>query len=274
MADVVRVVFAADTNYVMPLAASVRSVIDNCRSPVEIAILARGISGTAKGKLLRSWGADADIEFFDLDDASFGRLGDLERRGHTRVTSTSYARLMAPEVLPQSWHRVVYLDVDTITIGDIGELWDVDLEGAPCAGVQEVFVSLLATSSWPYVNSGVLLIDLDAWRRDGIGRLAIEWARARSTSDRPPSDTKAINHVLKGNWKALDETWNLATPMYMKLSRNGRGPRTAEHRRILEAERIRHFQVFKPWEKRYAEIPGSALFYEYLDRTQWRGWRP
>ena len=65
------------------------------------------------------------------------------------------------KVLPLD--RVISLDVDTIVLGDLTPLWELDLQGRHAAACREI--------TWggrPYHNNGVCVMDLKRIREDGI----------------------------------------------------------------------------------------------------------
>lgn len=72
-------------------------------------------------------------------------------------------RLALPAILPDE-KRVLWLDVDTIVADDISELFETDLQGCYFAAAEEP-----SRSKQPFIyhNAGVLLMDLEALRRDG-----------------------------------------------------------------------------------------------------------
>lgn len=78
----------------------------------------------------------------------------------TRWTYMTLMRLALPEILPDE-HRVLWLDVDTIVVDDISQLFETDLEGCYFGAAEEP-----SHSQRPFVyhNAGVLLCDLDALR--------------------------------------------------------------------------------------------------------------
>ena len=79
---------------------------------------------------------------------------------NSRWTYMTLMRLALPEILPDE-HRVLWLDIDTIVIGDISELFGIDLDGCYFAAAEEPTRS---KRPFTYHNTGVLVIDLDALR--------------------------------------------------------------------------------------------------------------
>jgi lipopolysaccharide biosynthesis glycosyltransferase len=151
-------------------------------------------------------------------------LSDLAPKGY--ITAASLLRLIAPNVLPDLC-RVIYLDVDVVVHRSLHHLFAIPLDGKPLAGA--IDLSLLAhrynTNSWwhdtitdymdnvlrvdpaKYVNTGVLLIDLAALRRDDFTTKATSMARERHGTFLF-FDQDVINVIYRDRIKLLDARWN------------------------------------------------------------------
>ncbi len=142
-----------------------------------------------------------------------------------------YYRFMIPDLIDAD--RVIYLDSDTMVRRSLSALWTLDLQGHPVAACvdflrlstlngdriplahadtvltvpeycKQVLGIDLATT--PYFNSGVMVMNLEAWRRtDLAGR-----CRAECGSDRVLNfvDQDATNQIVRGNFLRLDARWN------------------------------------------------------------------
>jgi lipopolysaccharide biosynthesis glycosyltransferase len=119
-------------------------------------------------------------------------------------------RLMMGRLLPDL-HRVIYLDIDTMTRRSLLPLWLTDLEGCVVGGVEEFAdvtqAKLGNPPEYPYINSGVLLVDLDLWRALGLDTKIIA-----AIADHPEKyfyfDQDAINHLLYDKIKPLPAVYN------------------------------------------------------------------
>ncbi|MFP5306033.1 MAG: glycosyltransferase family 8 protein [Gammaproteobacteria bacterium] len=146
------------------------------------------------------------------------RVAGLPTMG--RISQVMWYRLFLPELLADA-SRVLYLDCDTLVVDSVQELWRTDLAGAWVAAVSNVFEPGRETRARAvglsdvrqYFNSGVLLIDLDAWRReDCAGRIL---ALARDPAARLVwPDQDALNTVLAGRWHALHPRWNCQNSLF------------------------------------------------------------
>ena len=83
-----------------------------------------------------------------------------------------YFRIFASKYLPQGLERILYLDADTIVINPLKELYETDFEGnyyVAATHVKKVLhklneIRLNIKEDEPYINTGVLLINLKALR--------------------------------------------------------------------------------------------------------------
>ena len=83
-----------------------------------------------------------------------------------------YFRIFASKYLPQGLERILYLDADTIVINPLKELYETDFEGnyyVAATHVKKVLhklneIRLNIKEDEPYINTGVLLINLEALR--------------------------------------------------------------------------------------------------------------
>jgi lipopolysaccharide biosynthesis glycosyltransferase len=91
-----------------------------------------------------------------------------------RYPKQIYYRLAAPLLLPENLSRILYLDVDTVVIGSLQELYETDFSGfyyVACTHTR-AFLSRLNQARLgihkkvPYVNTGVMLLNLSALREN------------------------------------------------------------------------------------------------------------
>lgn len=214
-----------------------------------------------KAKLRQSCGAGAErLEFFDIDPGAAELQGLLP--SNFSANPSIFVRMLIPALLSDESGRLLYLDSDTLIAGSLKPLAEVDLGGLAVAAVEDETCHpkhdgrLPLAPDRPYFNSGVLLIDLAAWRRDDLSRRILEFAKANATKIAFP-DQDALNCVLDGRAVRLDPRWNLTRP---KAEQGCDDPR------------IMHFTGTKPWSAA-CRHPARALFLEYRAQTPWRNAR-
>ena len=115
------------------------------------------------------------------------------------------------------YDKGIYIDSDTILIGDIGELFDVDLGDKVIAARPDPKVAnvpefvdyvekALDVSHRDYVNSGVLLLDLKKMRK--LHYITKMTDLIKEDVDLVAPDQDYLNVILKGKIKHLSREWN------------------------------------------------------------------
>ncbi len=92
--------------------------------------------------------------------------------------------------------RVLYLDADTVVAGDISELWQTPLDSYELAGVLDHYGKIFMGIRYmrKYINSGVLLLNLDMIRKTGLFKRCI---RRLATKKTFLPDQSAINLYVR-----------------------------------------------------------------------------
>lgn len=279
-------VCAADDNYAMPLAVTVRSALANLMNDRKVAlyILDGGIRERNRQKIQQSFNPEQiSITWIQPDPQKFEHLR-LDRY----LTIASYFRLLLPELIPVSVKKAIYLDTDMVVEGDLEQLWQIEINDCHVLAVQddvEQYISMaeglknirsLATpADAKYFNSGLLVINLEKWRSENIGHQVLEFVRQNSTEARHDQD--GLNAVLAGKWCELDPRWNQMPKIYEYASWKESPYSEEVYRAVLQKPYIIHFTNSpKPWcagLKAQCTHPQKNRFYTYLDMTAWAGWR-
>ena len=140
-----------------------------------------------------------------------------------------YFRLFAPEILPSSIRKILYLDVDTVCINPIDELYHTDIEDyyfAGCTHTRKVLTQLNAIrlgvgldSDYSYLNTGVLLMNLERLAEHYDRNRIIDFIRRKSRSLILPDQDVIM--ALYGSGIRLVDTfrYNLAGILTFQMSR-------------------------------------------------------
>ncbi len=298
--DPPHILCVADDAYAMPLAVTLASAARQLRSglPLIVHLFDAGIR-EANWVGLKETLADLPIHVDRLPFDS-ARLQRLPVSHH--ISHAAYARLLAADLLPRDLRRVVYLDSDLLVRHDLTPLWEAPFDGAWCLAVPDIacpFVDArhadsnyrraapyLATPApirnWQalglnpgdhYFNSGVLVIDLEAWRREDLSRRFLD---CLAVNERWVWcwDQYALNVVLAGRWRRLPLRWNVGSHAFDYAEPTAAPWPADEFAAALEDPAILHFtSEFKPW--RWKAIhPHRADFFEFLRQTAWHDWQP
>jgi lipopolysaccharide biosynthesis glycosyltransferase len=212
----VRVAFATDDGYARPLAVAGGSVIRHLGKDrsLELYVLDMGISKLNRRKIEESFASpQVKISWIIGRQEAVSGLPS----GGPWITRSTYARLLLSDVLPAHVDRVLYLDCDLVVRRCIGELYDLEFDGAVALAVQATaapFVcSLWGVGGWfeagraasdVNFNAGVMLIDLAAWRREKIGQAALEFAWACDPDHLLVVDQEALNATIGLRIRSID----------------------------------------------------------------------
>ncbi len=289
---------AADDGYAMPLAVSIRSVIDRLAPErrLGIVVLDGGIRPANRERVLRSWPADRVQVAWLKPDASVFDDAPTWRW----VNRVMYYRLLLPQLLPEAIAKILYLDVDVLALSDISALWDEPMGDVALRATQDptspyMDAERAMPSGWvqpaegftpqplpkyelhglepdtPYLNSGVLMMNLDWWRRHEVTRRLLECLRENAGHIEAP-DQYALNVVLRGAWAPMDPGWNALAVLHRRGSWRETHYDEATFRRLLEAPYILHWAgVQKPWNGLGA-VPREEFFHRTRAGTAWAGW--
>jgi lipopolysaccharide biosynthesis glycosyltransferase len=165
-----------------------------------------------------------------------------------------FARALLADMLPRATGRLLYLDADVIVNKSIRGAFDVDMRGLPIAARHvDPEKSRLENERigrplhLPYFNGGVLLIDLDAWRREHMTEKVLSRASEQGKTKLPDQDAiAAVTDIAP-----LDVTYNWS-----------------KHHDFEKAAII-HFTREKPNTVK-CNHPAKTLYLRYRAETAWR----
>ncbi|MBM3859095.1 MAG: glycosyltransferase [Verrucomicrobia bacterium] len=183
----------------------------------------------------------------------------------------TFGRWFLPDVLPGDVTRAIYTDTDVLFCGSLLPLWEVSLEGNPVGATRDLVACCadevtynqifaphlkeigLAERRNEFFNAGVLVLDMEQWRRDKLkARLVAAYNRLAAKGVKlwlPDQDV--LNMELQGRITPLAAGWNVITHEWL--------PDSCWENRELSAARICHFCGPKPWHGQcWAALPAPA----------------
>lgn len=221
--ELINIAFCSDSNYIMPIGVAIISICENNKhSDLFFHVLMTdkdldkekiSISRKPLLDIVKKYGQK--ISFYDFDFNKLAIFGDTQF-GHISVAT--FVRLFITDILPLDIEKLLYLDGDIIVNGDLRELWNTPLEDScPAAAVMDAN-STSAFMHWavktqvsiPYVNAGVLLLNLCCWRKEEFSKKLIDCA-IENLNHLPFLDQDLINMVFQGRMKILPIKYNFQT---------------------------------------------------------------
>ena len=170
--------FSTDDNYIPYLDVAVASLIANASRDYQyrIIVLNTGLCAENIAKVKRNERAGFVIDFVDISQRIERIKAHFKNVYHFSVVT--YYRLFIASLFPQ-YDKIMYLDCDLVVHGDIAKLYHTDLGDNILGAAPEQFVQntaefrdyaeiALGLDPDGYVNAGVLLINLKAFRENDI----------------------------------------------------------------------------------------------------------
>lgn len=260
--DTVNIFFSCDDGYIPFMAVTLASIKDNCdpfRS-YRIRILHTGVSAENIKKITD----DFDSKDFKISFENISReVRALSDKLHTRdyYSRSTYYRLFIPELFPQL-DKALYLDSDIAVLGDISELFDIELGDNLVAAVPDGFVGSVkklrqyvehrvgVIDSRYYFNAGVLLMNLREMRNMRFSHVFTELLSKVKFA--VAQDQDYLNAICRGRVRYVGYEWN-AMPGYCP---------------IPECDvKLAHYNLdSKPWHK---NVQFGEVFWDYAEHTSY-----
>ena len=207
------VVFSSDRSYVPHLATAVTSLLETNRSLVTRVWV---MTNAGDSRPFLRFQEDVRKRYglkpraLHVEEEQFDRV---YVSGH--VSWATYARFLLGELLPLDAQAVLYLDSDLIVVGPLNGI--LDRSAVTPEDTRSIVRAVPRDSghhleefgfrSDRYFNAGVLLVDLEQWRREGIQDQLFE--RAEQLFGKLHLwDQDVLNLVLEGRWSELPGHFN------------------------------------------------------------------
>ena len=253
------VFFSTDDNYIPYLDVAISSLIANASEDFRyrIIVLNTGLSKENTDLVKKKESSDFIIEFIDISD----RLGNIKSRFKDvyHFSLASYYRLFIASLFPE-YDKVIYLDCDLVILGDISELYEINIGENILAAAPEQFVRstaefriyaerALGLNPDFYVNSGVLLMNLDEFRKRRIEDRFVELI-SKYDFDLLDPDQAYLNYLCRGRIHVLPNGWN-------------KEPKPTQ---CDGKKNIVHYALYKkPWQ--YNDVIDGEYFWHYAEKS-------
>lgn len=273
--DTINILCCTDDNYAPYYGIMLTSLLENAKgADLHIFVLTERLSRVTEQLyylMARTYGASLSIITVDDD-----RLVNCPVRAGDHISIAAYFRLLAPILIPVKVSKLLYLDGDIIVADNILDLWSIDLAGFAIGAVTDESSYLDAPYkrlSYPktegYVNSGVLLMNLDYWRTHHVTERLMDCIEKQGDI-LAFHDQDAINIVLHKELKLLHPRYNLQNGFLQEHHVRHFTPQLQEEiREAIEKPCIIHFGgKGKPWHRR-EQHPFLSYFHHYKKISLW-----
>lgn len=207
----IHIALGFDNNYIVHVYAMVTSIFHNNRqNKIYFHVVATGLSNEEKNDFKYYIKQNnAQVAFYDIPE--FLLNNNITIPANTHFTAANLYRLFFPALLDTTIKKLLYIDTDTIIIGDLQPLFDYPLGNAALGAVPDSHFphreELGITGVGNYFNAGILLIDLDNWRDQRVSENVIQFI-VDNPDKTPYIDQDGLNVILKNKWVKLDIKYN------------------------------------------------------------------
>ena len=279
------IVLGADDNYSLPLATTIFSILKNANSEafLQFHILDGGITKKNVKKIEKVFNKHGNRQVMNWIHPDLSQLDELSTPGRP---PSIYLPILIPALLPEHCKKAVFLDCDMIIESDISKLTDIELDGAPIMAVRDYLIQICSdregianykelggSADSPYFNSGVMLLNIELWRKEKLTEKAIQYIQENKESIYH-YDQGVLNALFIDQWGELDAKWNqqgcLFWPQVLKKTEYT-GKLIEMYDELVHHPYIIHYlSPSKPWHHKCMH-PHANRFLYYLRESQWFG---
>ena len=206
------ILYTLNDAFVPQVAAGITSICENNKDVDDITfyLMSLNIKKENEDKLeeyVSSYGRK--IKFIELNDMQNFFKFKIDTSGWNPIV---LARLLLDELIPEDVERLIYLDGDTIVRGSLAKMWNTNMGDEAVGACIEPTCTIsrkasLGLKNMPYHNAGVLLVDMNNWRKNQVGKQIIDYYTAHE-GKLFANDQDAINGSLKGHIVRLSSKYN------------------------------------------------------------------
>ena len=254
------VFFSTDDKYIPYLDVAISSLIENASKEYRyrIIVLNTGLIADDVAKIKQNEREGFAIDFVDISAEIENIKSRFKNVYHFSVVT--YYRLFIASLFPQ-YDKVVYLDCDLVVLGDISELYHTELNDNILAAVPDHFVrstgefrkyakKAIGVNPDGYVNAGVLVINLEQFRKNEIEEQFIRLITEYDFDLLDP-DQAYLNYLCQNKIYNLPNGWNKQPD-----------PTAA----CQGKKNIVHFSLYKkPWQ--YDDVTDGEHFWKYAKNS-------
>ena len=268
MEDTINILCATDNNYAPYCGIMLTSLFDNNKDCHFVVYIFEDGSVVEENvekyqRLASKFGNEIVLKTIDENLLKGFPIND-----NLHITIPTYYRLFAEELLPDDIHKVIYLDCDIIVKGNIKPLWQVDLNDKAVAGVNDCnggpqCKRLNYDPSFGYFNAGVMVCNLDYWRKNQLMDRFLEYIQNNRNNKTKLyyMDQDVLNVMLRGEIVLLSERFNFQVKLFeMQFWQDYSEEQRDTFIKEGQIVSIIHYSDSKPWNNKKSFGP---LFYEW-----------
>ena len=271
------IICTIDNNYIRHCAVMLRTLREaNPDEDLSVYIVHEALDPKERAKLVGYLGEF--LPSVSLLQVEPRLLSHFPVSGH--ISIATYFRLLLPSILPPILNRALFIDSDVVINGSLRELWETPFEGHSLAAVTDRNLDmqrerLEMDADSPYFNAGMMLIDLEAWRRANVLERGMAYA-IKNRDKLNNWDQDVLNHLFEKRVLLLHQRWNAMSHLWgldqAWMDERG-GLLNPEEQQAHDGPAIIHFAGggrAKPWDYR-CNNPWKDRYRQFLAQSPWAG---
>lgn len=280
------ILYSSSDSYAFLTGISMLSLLENNKScaVINLYIMDNAISDANKAKLRQiAQRYDRPLQFVPMPDLE-GMIG--QKIDTRRWNISTFGRLYMAGVLPETVHKVVNIDCDTIVEDSLEPLWAIDLTDKVVGGMLECINDRYRRNigmhrGESYLNGGIIYLNLDKVRAEGYEQRFTEYINTYGSS-LAYLDQDVINGVVKEEGKLkLPMRYNVMSLYYyasyaqiLKIRRSESFYTEEEFQAAIVNPAIVHFTTcfldgLRPWIRGNIH-PHLQKFLYYKEKSPWK----
>ena len=258
--NLIPIFYACDDNFIKYTVVSIKSLIENSNKANDymIYILNAGISEDIKKEVYKLATDNVFIEFVCVREQLESIGKNLPIRDY--YSKTTYFRLFIAEMFPQ-YDKAIYIDSDTIVLGDISQFYNRNLENNLVGACQEQVMvqtevfgnyvgKVMGINRNKYFNAGHLLINCTAFRKEKIFNKFLKLLNIYTFV--VTQDEDYLNVLCKDRVLWIEQGWNVEVYNNIPVAEN-------------QIKMLHYIMVSKPWH--YYDCRLKEYFWKYAEKT-------
>ncbi len=276
------VMYASDDNYTWLMGISMISLFENNKDCDEINVYIFGDNLSKENQdIISSIALKYGRNCHHVDVA---QINIPEILMSERYPKSTFSRLFAYDLLPDSVEKLIYLDCDTIVMGNLEDMFNMDVEGKVFLVTKDCMGNAYKRkiglkNSDIYVNAGVMLMNLKQLRQVPIAERIVafvdKYAEAMTYADQ-----EIVNGIFQGEFGILPVEYDMQTQFvqypYEEIV-TIRQPRNFYTKEEIEYgkknPKIYHYTTcmldVRPWFSN-SELVNTWAFDKYMQMSPWK----
>ena len=259
---IIPIFYACDDAFVKYTIVSLRSMIENASKEFDykIYILNTNISEEMQDALYALSNDNFEVIFTNVTEYLENVNKELPIRHY--YSKTTYYRFFISEMFPE-YDKAIYIDSDTIVLGDISELYNTEIGDCYVGACHEQAMEqvdvygtyaerVVGVSRHNFFNAGLMLINTKQFREKQVLKRFIYHLGEYNFV--VTQDEDYLNLICKDHVYWLDQKWNTELTDGLEYSYDYR-----------DAYILHYIMVNKPWH--YTDCRGADIYWSYAEKT-------